>query len=156
MQGKVKDGIYLRIDASPQLNRYREQPHAMVLAVYQLADATALRSLLAQPDGLDKLLAAEKFDGSVQGQRQLTVQPGDHSVIKMDRLENAAVFAVVAGYYERGSSERLCRLYSLQLLSEPQPFWQPQHEPHLLIEIYLDADGIITPPAAKTANAAAG
>ncbi len=150
LDGMVSDGIILRVSASSQLNRYRNEPHTVLLVCYQLTGRESFSRALLAPEGVEKLLSAKDIDPSVVTHVSLVVQPGEEGEMKMNLLAGTKYFGVVAGYFQRTRQEMYARIYKTTLYSDPTPLWQARHVPHILIDLVLEENGIAAPRLAKT------
>jgi type VI secretion system VasD/TssJ family lipoprotein len=93
-------GIQIQYTSAPNLNFYENRPHTILLVVYQLSGLNAYQSFFKTPDGLGRLLQADRFDPSVVGVDQFFVEPNEKKTLVLDRVENAQFVAVIAGYYD--------------------------------------------------------
>jgi len=92
--------IQITYTAAGNLNFYENKAHTILLVIYQLSGLNAFNQHVKTEEGLNKLLAAEKFDNSVTGVDQVFVEPGEERTVVLDRYENTVNIGVVAGYYE--------------------------------------------------------
>lgn len=92
-------GIEIKIAASGLLNAHNDEPHALVMLVYQLDNINSFKQLTKDESGIEKLLQKEKFDPSVLSIDQLVIEPGDNKTFLLDRAENTKWVGIVAGYY---------------------------------------------------------
>jgi predicted component of type VI protein secretion system len=93
-------GIQIQYASAPNLNFYEDRAHTLVLVVLQLTSQSAYQALAKTPDGLVRLLQADRFDPSVAGAELFIVEPNERKTLYLDRLENVQHIAVVAGYYD--------------------------------------------------------
>lgn len=100
-----KGGISLSIVADPQLNRYKNSPHTLLLCLYQLKDPNGFNQLADDQNSLAKLLECDKFDASVTHTKRIVVQPGQTFSEKRDLAEGTRFFGVAAGYYTQGTEK---------------------------------------------------
>lgn len=108
----VPGALNIEFTAADDLNAVEGLPHALTLAVYQLSDRVALDGLLSSPEGVAKLLAAERFDESVKSARQLFIQPGAANRLSMERADGARHVAIVAGYHHPEQPSDYARVFS--------------------------------------------
>ena len=94
------EGITIHYRADKQLNVYNDEPHTVVLIVYQLTGIDVFNSLVKDEEGLKKLLREENFDPTIVSIDKIIVQPGDRNTLVVDRAENARWVGIVTGYYE--------------------------------------------------------
>jgi type VI secretion system VasD/TssJ family lipoprotein len=117
------DVIGVMAAASKGLNTFNNQPHTVVLVLYQLTHSSAFSQLLETPEGKAKLLAGEAFDGSVLSRRRVVVQPGATQQIVLDRIEGARHLAAVAGFYNAEAKD-MGRLMPIVAQKSGALFWK--------------------------------
>jgi type VI secretion system VasD/TssJ family lipoprotein len=100
-----KGGLTLNIAADPQLNRYKNSPHTLLLCFYQLKDPNAFNQLADDPNSLSKLMECNKFDASVTYTKRIVVQPGQTLSEQRDFAEGTRFFGLAAGYYSQGTEK---------------------------------------------------
>lgn len=101
----ARDAVTLDIFSTPDLNFASDEPHTLVLAVFQMRDAAVFRKLLTDPDALGGVLeGAPPADGFLRVTRYV-VSPGKQSTISIDRAENARFVGIAAGYFEFDASK---------------------------------------------------
>ena len=93
-------GIQIQYTSAVNLNLYENRAHTILLVVYQLNGLNAYNSFIKTPDGLIRLMQADRFDASVVGVDQFFVEPNEKKTLFLDRAENVQYIAVVAGYYD--------------------------------------------------------
>ncbi|MBI5016522.1 MAG: type VI secretion lipoprotein TssJ [Deltaproteobacteria bacterium] len=93
------DVVVVQVGASRDLNKFNNQPHTVVLVLYQLSEPSVFRQMLESPEGRAKLLEAEAFDPTVLSRRRIIVQPGEAQDVVLDRMANARYLAAVGGFY---------------------------------------------------------
>ena len=94
------EGITIHYEADKLLNVFNDEPHTVVMIVYQLTGIDAFNNLVKNEDGLKKLLREESFDLTVLSIDRIIVQPEDTKTLVVDRAEKARWVGIVAGYYE--------------------------------------------------------
>lgn len=94
------NAISLQIKADSQLNLFKDNPHTIVLCVYQLSDPNAYNDLAKDKEGIVKLLGCKRFGESVSGVERVILQPGEVRTVFLDRAVGAQYVALVAGYYD--------------------------------------------------------
>lgn len=99
------DAVMLEIVADPGLNAYQDQPHTLLLGIYEAADAQAFRDLVADSGALAASLAAGKAPQQVVQLTRHVVSPGQHSLLILDRAQNARAVGLVAGYAQTGAAK---------------------------------------------------
>lgn len=132
--------LHLKITADRDLNRYEEQPHALMLCLYQLSSATAWGELAKTPAGVDTLLTCEGFTGSVVQSERLFIQPGEQRQLTVDRLEKGRYVAFVAGY-AHPTAQRISPIFSFPvqhstqglLLWKKDRYWPGELTIHLVL-----------------------
>ena len=100
-----KGGVTLNIAADPQLNRYKNSPHTLLICFYQLKDPNAFNQLADDPNSLSKLMECGKFDSSVTYTKKYIVQPGQIVSEQRDLAEGTRFFGLAAGYYSQGTEK---------------------------------------------------
>jgi len=100
-----KGGITLSIAADPQLNRYKNSPHTLLICFYQLKDPNAFNQLADDPNSLSKLMECSKFDASVTYTKRIVVQPGQTMSEQRDMAEGTRFVGIAAGYYSQGTEK---------------------------------------------------
>jgi type VI secretion system VasD/TssJ family lipoprotein len=120
--------LQLTIRADHDLNRYEEQPHALMLCLYQLSSATAWGELAKTPAGVSTLLQCEGFNSSVVQSERLFIQPGEQRQLTMDRLEKGRYVAFIAGYADP-TAQRTSPIFSFPVKHATQGllFWKKDH-----------------------------
>lgn len=117
--------LHLGVTAEHDLNRYEEQPHALMLCLYQLSSATAWGEHSKTPAGINTLLKCEGFDSSVVQSERLFIQPGEQRQLTLDRLEKGRYVAFVAGY-AHPTAQRISPIFSfpVQHSTKGLLFWK--------------------------------
>lgn len=100
-----KGGLTLSIAADPQLNRYKNSPHTLLICFYQLKDPNAFNQLADDPNSLAKLMECSKFDASVTHTKRIVIQPGQTLSEQRDLAEGTRFFGLAAGYYSQGTEK---------------------------------------------------
>lgn len=100
-----RGGVTLNINADPQLNRYKNTSHTLLVCIYQLKDPNAFNQLADDPNSISKLMECGKFDSSIAYSKRLVVQPGQSVIEKLDTAEGSRFMGIVAGYYKTGSEK---------------------------------------------------
>lgn len=93
------DVVVVQVTASNDLNKFNNQPHTVVLVVYQLSEPSVFSQMLETSEGTAKLLEAEAFDPTVLSRRRIVVQPGEAQDVVLDRMAGARYLAAVGGFY---------------------------------------------------------
>jgi predicted component of type VI protein secretion system len=93
-------GIQIQYTTSANLNYYEACAHTILLVVYQLNSLNVYNINVKTPEGLNRLMQAERFDASVVGVDQFFLNPSEKKTLYLDRAENTQYVAIVAGYYD--------------------------------------------------------
>ncbi len=97
---KFKDrAIYLEMKAPADLNAFNGRPHALAVGIYQLNDPNTFSGLGATREGAVELLNKGKIDDTVVHFTRITVQPGEHKSIVLNRAETAQYVGMITGYF---------------------------------------------------------
>jgi len=97
---KFKDrAIYLEFRAPADLNAYNGRPHALAVGIYQLNDPNTFSGLGATREGAVELLGKGKIDDTIVHFTRITVQPGEHKSIVLNRAETAQYVGMISGYF---------------------------------------------------------
>ena len=110
--------IELRFYAAKGLNYYEGEPHALVVAVYQLSDPNQFASYRVSREKLTEIMEPHRFDPSVTAFDQIFLQPGEERVVRLDRAENSRFVAIVAGYYQT-DPDQSTRLFEIPVKVSP-------------------------------------
>jgi type VI secretion system VasD/TssJ family lipoprotein len=100
-----KGAISLNITADPQLNRYKNSPHTLLVCLYQLKDPNAFNQLADDPNSLAKLMECTKFDSSISYAKRIVIQPGQTLTEQRDRAEGTRFIGIAAGYFTSGNEK---------------------------------------------------
>ena len=111
------EGIQIQYTADKMLNVFENEPHTLILAVYQLNNINAFNNLTKDIEGLKKLLQVQSFDSSVVGMNKLVVQPGEEKTVVLNRAEDAKWVGIIAGYYSLDPGQ-VNRLFNIPLITE--------------------------------------
>jgi len=91
--------ISLEIDAPADLNTVNGRPHALAIGFYQLNDPKTFEALKETREGAEQLLAKGRIDDTVAYFRRITVQPGEHRTVVINRAKTAQHVGLIIGYY---------------------------------------------------------
>ena len=108
----LPNDITFEIKADPQLNRYRNNAHTLLLCIFQLKDPNGFNQLAEEEGGLPKLMECQRFDATVANARRLVIQPGQVLTDVRDRAQGARYIGLVSGYYGTGK-EKVSQLVPL-------------------------------------------
>ena len=142
LHGPISEGIHIHIHASADLNSFKNRPHTVILNLFQMTGAEKFRQAIGNNSNIGDMISAKAFKDDVLSTYSHVIQPGESGKLVLDIVENAKVLAVVAGYFNILETNKIYRLYSLRLLTEPTEFWQPKNSPHILIDLMLSDDGL--------------
>jgi len=130
-----KEAIVLKVRSDSQLNLYRNEPHTLMLCLYQFSDPNSFNQLMDEKDGLQKLLDCSRFDSSVTSAKSFIVSPNAEKMEKIDRVEGTKYVGLIAGYYNL-LKEKVTRFV-------PIPLSLLFNKPKVLnINLYLGPQGI--------------
>jgi len=149
--GYQKDAIVIDLEASPDLNRFNNQAHTVVLVFHALSDPNSFNQLLESSEGIGRLLEGKRFDPSALSTRQIVVQPGESKQLVMDRVQGTRYVGVVAGFYNQ-QAQSFSRLYPIPTKKLVSMFGAEKGcvtEP-LSVRVPLGSDGFVgSDPAGK-------
>lgn len=111
----AKDGITLHFKADNLLNMNDDNPHTLLVCLYQLRDKSMFEQLAGNEDGIYQLLDGESFGDSVSTVKRLFIQPKEDLSIVMDRLAGTRYLGIVAGYVVL-QKERMIRIIDIPIL----------------------------------------
>jgi type VI secretion system VasD/TssJ family lipoprotein len=94
--------IEVRWQADNALNSEDGKPHALLVAVLQMADADAFRAASVTPARLAQWLAAPVAPPGFLSVERVFVQPGQTASVSLARVDHARFVGVIAGYYGLG------------------------------------------------------
>lgn len=95
----ARDAIQIELDSDTDLNSYFNRPHTVVLGIFQVADAKTFTSLLKDTDKLKQTLASGDADKDILQLDRYVVSPDKHTILELDRVQDARFVGLVAGYY---------------------------------------------------------
>ncbi|HRR40831.1 MAG TPA: type VI secretion system lipoprotein TssJ [Syntrophales bacterium] len=110
-------GIKIQYTADSMLNVFENEPHTLILSVYQTSNINTFNNLTQDVDGLKKLLQGQSFDPSVVGVKNFIVQPAEEKIIVLNRAEGARWVGIVAGYYALDPG-KVSRSFNIPLITE--------------------------------------
>lgn len=104
--------IQIELASDDNLNAYVNQPHTLVMGVFQIEDAKAFMALLGNADKLKTILATGDAGQDVLQLDRYVVSPGKRTILDIDRVQDAKYVGIVAGYYvfNPATSARLFRI----------------------------------------------
>lgn len=120
-----QDVVEVFIKADPQLNKFQDNSHSLLLCLYQLKDPSRFRQLARDARNVAKLLECGRFDDSVLHAGQVIVQPGQELRQIQDLGEGTRYLGVAGGYYSMGK-RRVAELF-------PIPVKGPRPSPRMVL-----------------------
>ncbi len=107
-----RKAIQIELATDDNLNAYFNRPHTLVMGVFQLEDAKAFMQLLGDAGKLKTILATGDAGKDVLHLDRYVVSPGKHTILDIDRVQDARFVGIVAGYYDFDptSSSKLFRI----------------------------------------------
>ncbi len=145
----MPNAIDVGIAATPDLNFYNNQAHAVTVTFYELAKTDFFNRMLTSREGRAQLVVGTEFDKSVLSHRSIVIQPGEFRQHLLDREEGARYLAAVAGYY-RDDPRRISRVYPIQFGKKSAFFWGKfGKKPKMSISMRLGKDGIVVLKATR-------
>ena len=142
-----QQAVAVELSATPDLNSYNQQPHTVLVVLYQLSDPNKFQQLLESQEGVGRLLDGQPFDGSVVSSRQVVVQPGELNQLLMDRVDGARYVGIVGGFYNQ-QAQNFSRLYPMPTRVERSFFGKEQrcYATALKVALRLGSDGFVGVP----------
>jgi len=140
----MEKGIVLDISAAQDLNMFNEQPHTLVLVLYQLADPNAFNQMLGNSATLEQMLDGNDFDRSVLTWQKLVIQPGEKQKFTLNRAAGVHYLGIVTGYFSQ-SVAAISRLVSVEVTQEKKRFFWTQTVPQTAetqVQLVLGRSGI--------------
>lgn len=134
-----RNGIQVELVASPDMNAYFNQPHTLVLGVFQLEDAKAFVQLLGDQKTLVSMLSSGNASKDILQLDRYVVSPDKRTVLDIDRVQGAKFVGFVAGYYsfDAPAAARLFRI-PLNIQTEGLVSTTYKAEPaNMAIRLYL-------------------
>ncbi|GAB6888306.1 type VI secretion system lipoprotein TssJ [Desulfothermus okinawensis JCM 13304] len=114
--------IEIHYKADNKLNFFNNNPHTLVLKVFQLKDISNFKDLIQNKDGILRLLQylgqtgfLGKAESDLLGYKEFIIEPGEEKIIYLDRAEGARWIGVVAGYYIL-SPDNCSRVFKIPLI----------------------------------------
>ena len=113
----AQDGIQIHLEADKQLNLHEDEPHTLLLGVYQVATAEDFRTLSNSPDALLQLLDGKTPNDKILQTSRFVVSPGQSASLTLNRADRAKAVGLVAGYY-RTDARNAARLFEIPMSVE--------------------------------------
>ena len=135
------NAISIEYNSSKELNIYDDEPHALVLVVYELNNINSFNTLKKDGAGIVKLLGAKKFDESVMNVHKFFISPNETKKLMLDRATGTVWVAMVAGYYDMRPSAST-RVYKIPDYSAWKFYKSEEKQKFLAIKLYFDKSSI--------------
>lgn len=97
--GYQPNGVQIELLAAADLNAYFDQPHTLILGVFQLEDAKTFMQLVNDAPTLTTMLASGQASPDILHMDRYVVSPGSREVLDIDRVQDARFVGIAAGYY---------------------------------------------------------
>ena len=144
--------IKLHIKTSQDLNFFDNNPHNLLLAVFQMSDPNMFNSLKSSTEGLQKLLVMDDFDASlaILNVKKIELAPGSSKTELLDRAKSAKYVGIIAGYFYL-NPDRVAEIVSIEPIypkkkgfaaANPLSDPPPPIPGHLEIWLELEKEGI--------------
>jgi len=140
----MEKGIVLDISATLDLNMFNEQPHTLVLVLYQLADPNAFNQMLGNFATLEQMLEGNDFDRSVLTWQRRVIQPGEKQKFTLDRAAGVRYLGIVTGYFSQ-SVVAISRLVAVEGAQKNKRFFWTKTVPQTVetrVQLVLGRSGI--------------
>lgn len=116
----AKDAISINIKSDSLLNMYDGYPHALNIAVIQVLAPDELAKMLEGYAGIANIIGNNNPIKDEVAFKRITLQPGEHREIKMDRAAGAQYIYLIFGY-ALDLSNKHNYLIPIPLKNTPQP-----------------------------------
>lgn len=113
--GYQKNGVMIELVSSNDLNFYANEPHTLVMGVYQLADSKSFVKMLTNLPQMTKGLEIGKGGDGVLELDRYVISPGKRTTMVIDRVQDARFIGIFAAYYENASGPTAARLFNVPL-----------------------------------------
>lgn len=140
-----RNGIQIELVAASDMNAYFNQPHTLVLGVFQLEDSKAFIQLLNDKKTLVSMLASGNPGKDILHMDRYVVSPDKRTILDIDRVQSAKFVGIVAGYYnfDPPAASRLFRI-PLNIQTEGLISTTYKAEPaNLALRLYLGRQHIL-------------
>jgi type VI secretion system VasD/TssJ family lipoprotein len=140
-----RNGIQIELVASDDMNAYFNQPHTLVLGVFQLEDSKAFVKLLNDKKTLVGMLASGNPGKDILHMDRYIISPDKRTILDIDRVQGAQFVGMVAGYYDfdAPAASRLFRI-PLNIQTEGLVSTTYKAEPaNLALRLYLGRTHIV-------------
>ncbi|HUH41406.1 MAG TPA: type VI secretion system lipoprotein TssJ [Castellaniella sp.] len=96
----ARNAIQIELASDDNLNAYFNQPHTLVMGVFQVDDAKTFVKMLGDASGLKKMLATGDAGNDVIQLDRYVISPGKQTILDIDRVQDTKFVGIVAGYYD--------------------------------------------------------
>lgn len=110
----ARNGLLIEIEADSRLNEHAGQAHTLLLGVYQMEDPAVFYKLISDMSVVGKTLESGKGVEGFSDFSRYVVQPGQRSILSIDRAQKAKFIGIAAGYYQMDASKS-ARLFQVPL-----------------------------------------
>lgn len=110
----ARNAIQIELVANADMNSYFNQPHTLVLGIFQLEDSKPFLQMLGDPKTLTAMLASGTPSKDILQMDRFVVTPDKRTILDLDRVQNAKFVGMVAGYYHFDAAEA-ARLFRIPL-----------------------------------------
>lgn len=100
------NGIQINYTSDQKLNSYNNEPHSLVLSVYQMTEPSAFKSYAKTRDGLQRLLQISNLDkrktimfAELLDMQTFIIEPGTSETLFINRVKDSKWVGIVAGYF---------------------------------------------------------
>jgi type VI secretion system VasD/TssJ family lipoprotein len=110
----ASNAVLIEVEADNQLNEHAGEAHTLLLGVYQMEDSAVFYKLIADMNLVSKALESGKGGDGFADFSRYVVQPGQRSILSLDRAQKAKFVGITAGYY-RMEAAKSARLFQIPL-----------------------------------------
>ncbi len=139
--------VFFDIITDNNLNLHNDQPHSVVVGVYQLSKPNTFNDLSSTSNGLRTLLMKGKVDDTVLSFDRIIVYQDARKPVTLSRMESAEYIGIVAGYFNLGDPASVAKLYSIpiDINSEGLLFKKSEAKPGIFwLRLFLGSDKIVS------------
>lgn len=140
-----RNGIQIELIAAADLNAYFDQPHTLILGVFQLEDSKTFMQLANDAKTLTAMLASGQASTGILHMERYVVSPGTREVLDIDRVQDARFIGIAAGYY-RFDPPGAARLFRIPLNIRSEGLVSTTHTAapaNLALRLYLGRQRIL-------------
>lgn len=108
----ARNAIQIELASDDNMNAYFNQPHTLVLGVFQMEDSKTFIKLLGDASQVKQILMTGDPGKDITQFDRYVVSPGRHTILDIDRVQGTQFVGIVAGYYDfdPAASARLFRI----------------------------------------------